>query len=154
VAKMNSAKPEEAINAYTETVRKRTQNTVKDMAKMLQKEIKSNISKSDGHDQNWLNRNNNPYGKGPHPKGKTRSPVPHKKPFVHKQSGTMSQHVKIFSGKRKDELEVGIDQDDVPYVGDVLFGTRNMIGRNFLSHSLLNMNKKFLKMIKKIGKVK
>lgn len=155
---MNSVNPEKSVSAYTERVRKRTTKTVNDMAKMLKKEIKKNISKSDGHDYNWLARNNNPYGKGPRKDGKDRSPVPHKKPFVHKQGGdwssNMSQHVEIYKGKRKDELEVGIDQNEVPYVGDVLFGTRTMIGRNFLSYSLIQMNKKFRKMIKLIGKGK
>ncbi len=156
---MSSANPEKAINAYTESVRKRTKQTLGEMAKMLKKEIKKNISKKDGHDYNWLARNNNPYGKNPRKDGKERGPVPHKKPFVHKQGGkrssNMSDNVEIFKGSRKDELDVGIDEGKVPYVGDVLYGTRGthaMIGRNFLSYSLLTMNKKFRKMIKKIGK--
>lgn len=153
---MSSTNPEKAVDAYTKAVRQRTQATVKEMAKMLQKEIKKNISKQDGHDYNWLARMNHPYGKQPRKDGKERGPVPHKKPFVHKQGATrtsnMSDNVEIFKGSRKDELEVGIDQNKVPYVGDVLYGTTVMIGRNFLSYSLITMNKKFRKMIKKIGK--
>jgi hypothetical protein len=142
----------EDLEAYTKKVRNRTTKTVDQMAQMLKKEIKKTVGKKDGHDYNWMARNNHPYGKGPHPKGKARGKVPHKDPFVHVQSGELSKNVEIFKGKRKDEKEVGIDQDIVPYVGDVLFGTHKMIGRNFLSYSLLKMNKKFLKMIKNIGK--
>ncbi len=154
---MNKVNPEKSVSAYAKAVRRRTTKTVNQMAKMLQKEIVKNISKDDGHTYNWLQRQGHPYGKGP---GKDRGPIPHKKPFVHKQgskedSENMHTHVEIFKGERKDELEVGIDSTKVPYVGAVLYGSTGpnaMIGRNFLSYSLITMNKRFRKMIKKIGK--
>lgn len=148
---INMPNPEEILEVYAEKVRKRTTKTVNEMAKLLKKEIVKNTSHEDGHDRNWMRRNKHPYS--------TRDPrPPHKKPIVHKQgdavSYDLSGNVEIFHGVRKDERLVGIDPDKVPYVGDILYGTETMIGRNFLAYSLLQMNKKFKKMIKKIGKVK
>jgi hypothetical protein len=136
------------LGRYTKKVRVRTTKTVNQMARMLKAEIKKNISKQDGHDYVWLKKNDHPYAK--------RSPrPPHKKPFVHKQGGkwsaNMSQHVQIFPVERRGERMVGISEDDVPYVADVLYGTKRMIGRNFIAYSLINMNKKFRKMIRKLG---
>ena len=137
------------LEKYTEKVRKRTNKTLGQMGTMLKAEIKKNVGKQDGHDRNWLKRNDHPYStRNPHP--------PHKKPFVHRQGDKKSYdlwgNVKIFRGKRKDEREVGVSKDDVPIIDSILYGTHKMIGRNFLAYSLLNMNKKFRKMINKIGK--
>jgi hypothetical protein len=145
MAKGNISRAPEDLKKYTEKIRKRTSKTLDEMGKLLKKEIKKNVGKEDGHDRNWLRRNDHPYSaRNPHP--------PHKKPFVHKQSSELYNNVEITKGKRKDTLEVGVSPDKVPYIGAVLYGSTVMIGRNFLAHSLLNMNKKFKKMIKNIKK--
>jgi hypothetical protein len=91
-----------------------------------------------------------------HPYAKRDPRPPHRKPFVHVQgdepTSDLRENIEIFESTRKGQLEVGIDNDKVPYAGDVLFGTKTMIGRNFLAYSLLKMNKKFKKMLSKIGK--
>jgi hypothetical protein len=69
--------------------------------------------------------------------------------LVHKVDGDLSDGIKIFPGRRKDELQVGVSSADVPYADYVIHGTRKMVARDFLSYSLLKLNRKFRKKIEK-----
>lgn len=146
------AKEDDFFKGYTKSVRKRVTKTTKEMADMLKKEVEKNISLDDSHTKSWLRSQGHPYAMRDH----QPSVLGHNEVLVHKQgdkpTSNMHEHVKIFEGRRKDELQVGISEEDVPYVGYILYGTSKMVGRDFLNFSFLNMSKTFRKMIKKMGK--
>lgn len=132
---------EDVFGEFTENFRKTTTKTLEEMAKLVEKEVKKNTSIQDKHTPLWLKRHGHPYA--------GRPPLPHRKPLVHKVSGNLTDNVDTFPGKRKDELRVGVLEENVPYVGYIINGTSKMIARDFLSFSLLSVRKKLKKIIKK-----
>jgi hypothetical protein len=78
-----------------------------------------------------------------------RGTLPHKKPLVHRVSGNLTDNVGIFRGDRKDELRVGVEEDNVPYIGWIVNGSTKMVARDFLSYSLLSVRSKLKKMVQK-----
>ena len=130
---------EEIFDVFAEGIRKRTNKTVRQMANTLKKEVEKNVSIDDEHTPKELKRLGHPY--------KTENL--HDAPLVHRVSHNLSDNIEIFKTNRKDELLVGVDPEKVPYVEAVLFGSEKMISRDFLSYSLLNINKKLRKIIKK-----
>jgi hypothetical protein len=130
---------EDAFGEFTNNFRKTTDKTLKEMAKLVKKEVKKNTSIADEHTPLWLKRNKHPYA--------GRPPLPHKKPLVHRVSGNLTDNVNIFQGDRKDELRVGVEEENVPYVGYIINGTPKMVARDFLSFSLLSVQRKLRKMI-------
>ena len=138
---------EDFFGRFTDNFRKGSEKTVKQMAKLVKKEVEKNAGVEDEHTPNWLKRQRHPYGIGTPKSGKSRGPVPHKEPLVHKVTGNLSDNVEIFAGNRKDELSVGVDEDKVPYVVWVVDGSTKMIARDFLAYSLLNVRKKLRKLV-------
>lgn len=132
---------EDAFDEFTKNFRKTTFKTLWEMAEIVQKEVKKNTSIQDVHTPDWLKRMDHPYS------GRGRRP--HNNPLVHKVSGNLTSNVNIFQGNRKDELKVGVRGVDVPYVGYIIHGTSKMIARDFLSFSLLSVQKKLKKKIVK-----
>jgi len=132
---------EDAFGEFTDNFRKTTNETLKKMAKLVKKEVKKNTSIQDVHTPLWLKRMKHPYS--------GRSTLPHNNPLVHKVSGNLTSNVAIFQGDRKDELRVGVEESNVPYVGYIVNGTSKMVARDFLSFSLLSVQKKLRKMIVK-----
>jgi hypothetical protein len=130
---------QDSFGEFTKNFRKTTEKTLKEMAKIVKKEVKKNTSIADEHTPLWLKRNKHPYA--------GRPPLPHKKPLVHRVSGNLTDNVDIFQGDRKDELRVGVEEENVPYVGYIINGTTKMIARDFLSYSLLSVQRKLRKMI-------
>jgi hypothetical protein len=131
--------PKDDFGEFTNNFRKTTNKTLHEMAQLVHKEVKKNTSIQDVHTPLWLKRMDHPYS--------GRSRRPHNNPLVHKVSGNLTSNVKIFQGDRKDELKVGVLQSNVPYVGFIVNGTSKMIARDFLSFSLLSVQKKLRKMI-------
>ncbi len=129
------------MEALTVKIRKRTAKTVRQMAAQLKKEVVKNSSVADEHTPLWLKRAGHPYA--------GRPPIPHRAPLVHRVSGTLSDNIEIFEGERSDELQVGVSTADVPYAEYVINGTTKMIARDFLSYSLIKMNKRFRKKVAK-----
>lgn len=111
------------------------------MGKLVKREIKKNTSIADEHTPLWLKRMKHPYSGS--------STLPHKKPLVHRVSGNLTGNVRIFPGDRKDELRVGVEESEVPYVGYIINGTSKMVARDFLSFSLLSVQRKLRKLIVK-----
>ena len=130
---------EDAFGEFTKNFRKTTEKTLKEMAKLVKKEVKKNTSIADEHTPLWLKRKKHPYA--------GRPPLPHKKPLVHRVSGNLTNNVGIFPGDRKDELRVGVEEESVPYVGYIVNGTTKMVARDFLSFSLLSVQRKLRKMM-------
>jgi hypothetical protein len=130
---------EDAFGEFTDAFRKNTKKTLKEMAKLVEREVKKNTSIADEHTPLWLKRNKHPYA--------GRPPLPHKKPLVHRVSGNLTDNVGIFLGDRKDELRVGVEEDNVPYVGWIVNGSTKMIARDFLAYSLLSVKRKLEKMV-------
>jgi hypothetical protein len=135
-------KMSEAIDAVVIVMRKNTKKTLKEMAKLVEKEVKKNTSIADEHTPAWLKSQGHPYSR-------KKNQPPHKEPLVHKVSGTLTNNVEIFKGDRRDELQVGVSEQNVPYVSAVVFGTKKMIARDFLSFSLLSVQKDLRKLVVK-----
>lgn len=136
------------LEAMTITLRKQLGRTVKQMAKMVQTEMKKNSSVQDSHTADWLKQHGHPY---------TERNL-HSTPIVHRQTDDekvgkrgsdvhISDNIEIFEGERKGDLEVGVDSNKVPYVEAVLFGTEKLISRDFIAFSLLNTQKKLRKRV-------
>ncbi len=138
-------------------IRKRTTKTVNQMAEQLQKEMIKNVSVVDEHTPKWLKNKGHPYST----LSPSLAPIPHRGiPIVHRQPDPkrgkysnihLSDNIKIFKGDRKDELRVGVSKEDVPYIDYIINGTPKgqMISRDFLSYSLLKLNKRFRKKVAK-----
>jgi hypothetical protein len=148
-------KDNDFFNGFTESIRARTEKTVEEMAKELKKEVKKNTSLDD-HSLADLRSLGYPYAKKEFSKSTSKSLLGHNTVLVHKQGGKDSSHlsdnIEIFETNRKDTLAVGVDSNKVPYVDYIIHGTEKMIARDFLAFSLLQMNKRFKKLVKKLEK--
>jgi hypothetical protein len=140
----------DAIEAVTVNIRKRATKTVWKMANELKDQVEETVMEEDEHTPKWLKRNAHPYR---HTNLHGKKPIVHVQPDEDKRGKTSEIHlwenIEIFESNRKDELQVGVDPEKVPYVEAVLFGTKKMIARDFLAWSLLKKRKRFMKIIKK-----
>ncbi len=141
-------KLDDTIDAITVAMRKSTKKTVKQMANIVKKEAEKNSSKEDVHTPTWLRQHGHPY--------KERNI--HSTPIVHKQPDPkrgryanihIRDNIQIFKGDRKDELDVGVDEEKVPYIDYVINGSPKLIARDFLAYSLLKARKKLRKKVVK-----
>ena len=130
---------ESDFGEFTDAFRKSTHKTLKQMARLVKKEVKKNTSVVDDHTPDWLKRAGHPYA--------GRPPLPHRVAKVHKVSGNLTENVEVFQGARRGEVRVGVLQRKVPYVGYIVHGTAKMISRDFLSYSLLSVKKKLKKIM-------
>lgn len=85
---------------------------------------------SDEHDQNWLNAHGNPYSTR-----YTKDSGPHLDAIVHKQSGLLNDSLQANEkfGAAKSSVEIGVSEADVPYIGDLIYGTSKMRPRDFIT---------------------
>ena len=148
-------KDDDFFDGFTKSIRKRTTKTVEEMAKELKKEVKKNTNLDD-HTLSQLKKLGHPYSKEGFSKSTIKAVLGHGIIEIHKQGGDQSSHlrdnIEIFKTKRKDTLSVGVDSNKVPYVDYIINGTEKMVARDFLAFSLLQMNKRFKKLVKKLEK--
>ena len=120
MAKEENSTGKDFFGEFTKNIRKRADKTAMQMAKIVEKEVKKNVSFTD-HTLEWMRSQGHPYAK--------RAPnSPHgKTPIVHIQgrdfTANLSENINIFEGDKKGEYQVGVDKGDVPYISDLIHGT-------------------------------
>lgn len=101
---------------------------LKKSSKLLEDRIKKNASETD-HTLNDLEKLGHPYSAA-HPKA-----LHDPNYLVHRQSGTLLDAISTKIINQFITL-VGVDEDVAPYVVHVIFGTKYMIARDFVTESL------------------
>ena len=118
---------------------KHASRVMKSATKLLYKEVTKNIGLTD-HSQADLTRMGHPYSRRHGPEGMGL----HKPPWlIHKQSGRLmksryqgTNDAEVIAGKLMVSGWVGLDQDEVPYAKNLIFGTWHMVPRDALRGSL------------------
>jgi|14_taG_2_1085336.scaffolds.fasta_scaffold03440_7 hypothetical protein len=137
--------------------------TLKQFQNEYYKEVRRNARLTD-HSLKDLKRLGHPYAKEG---GVKKGSLGHESKWqVHKQDGYLYDAIKKKSIRQSGTSEfissVGIDQNDVPYIDDIIYGTEKMVARPFFDKTLTDMKKRFniiaeknmKKAIKKANKTK
>ena len=119
--------------------------TMKGVAEIMNKEVTKNISLTD-HSLEDLRVMGHPYARRHGPKGMSiHSPYWQ----VHRQTGTLLsskysgvKKASVAGGNLKASAYVGVNENQAPHAVSVIWGTRRMIPRDFLTGSLNNVKKK------------
>ena len=105
-------------------------------AKLLEEKIQENVSLED-HSLADLAALDHPYS-SEHPK------ILHDPSYqVHVQDGDLRDAVKVV-GVNQYLFRVGVDETKAPHVVDVIFGTRDMVARDFLTSSFHEVEQEML----------
>ncbi|MEI6297404.1 MAG: hypothetical protein WCO84_07255 [bacterium] len=116
---------------------------------LLEKTVKAKAGLVDEHTLKVLADMGHPYGIGPGKKGKPRQPAPHPDEFVHIQSGTLNAAIKssVTFTETRAILQCGVDENEVPYIRWLIYGSSVMRPRDFLGHAWLDCRDKIRKMV-------
>lgn len=127
------------ISKLARRMTKQVRGALKEASTIVAAKVRENASLTD-HTLDQLEALGHPYA--------VRAPQGlHKPGFkVHEQSGRLVSNVEV---KKKGDLNfvIGVDENKVPYVPFVIFGTRTLVARDFITGSLNQVKKEITKIV-------